>query len=497
MTNPSAAALIGSLDPADGPVETIETHISTLVFQNGWAYKVKRPVRYEFVDLSTMDKRDAICQREIEVNRRFAPDVYDALIPIRDAAGTTIDHAVRMRRLPPERRLSTLVVAEDSRVPSVLRAVARIVAIAHAGAPRGPHIDVVSTSDALEHLWARSIKDLRRFAGGPIDLGILETVATDATLYLKGRAALLRDRVTSGHIVDGHGDLLSSDIFCLDDGPRILDCLEFDDQLRYGDVLLDLAFLIMDLERLGRPDLGREFVRDYVEFSDEHHPVSLMHHYVAYRALVRSKVACLRGAEGDLAAAAEATTLLRLAESHLSSGRVRLTLVGGLPGSGKSTLADGVGDAVGALVLSSDVIRKELSGSGSAALPAQFQEGIYTTSITVRTYDVMFERAATALEFGQSVILDASFGDERWRRRGSDVAAATSSAFVAFCCGAPAEIREARLASRPYDPTRPSDATAEVARRMEAAADAWPDAVLIDTSAGIEVCRAAVLAALR
>ena len=161
---------------------------------------------------------------------------------------------------------------------------------------------------------------------------------------------------------DGHGDLLAEDIFCLDDGPRILDCLAFDDELRWGDVLGDVAFLVMDLERLGHPDLARSLLADHGEFSGEHHPGSLAHLYVAQRALVRAKVAALRTSQtgsGKGPTTPEVEALLGMAVGHLRRAEVRLALVGGLPGSGKSTLAGRMADELGWVVLSSDAVRRD------------------------------------------------------------------------------------------------------------------------------------------
>ena len=159
----SVEVLCAALDPRDGPIELAETHISTVVFQNGWAYKVKRPVRFEFVDLSTPELRLGICQREIEQNRRFAPDVYAGVMQIRDREGTLIDHAVKMRRMPAERRLSTLVRSADDHdramVDVAVQAVARQMAVVHAEAPRSAVIDSVATPSALTTLWIRSTTD--------------------------------------------------------------------------------------------------------------------------------------------------------------------------------------------------------------------------------------------------------------------------------------------------------------------------------------------------
>src|SRR5690606_13545776 len=169
-------------------------------------------------------------------------------------------------------------------------------------------------------------------------------------------------RVAAGRACDGHGDLLADDVFCLDDGPQVLDCLEFDDALRYEDVLADVAFMAMDLERLGRADLAEHFLDAYRRAAGEDWPASLAHHHIAYRAQVRAKVTAIRAQQGDAGSVDAARALLKLCFDHLEAGRVRLILVGGAPGTGKSTLAAGLAASLGATVLRSDVIRKERAG---------------------------------------------------------------------------------------------------------------------------------------
>ena len=327
---------------------------------------------------------------------------------------------------------------------------------------------------------------MQAFVDSFLDGEMLSTIAVKARRYLEGRGDLLDDRIARGHIVDGHGDLLAGDIFCLDDGPRVLDCLEFDDQLRFGDVLADIAFLVMDLERLGHRELGERFVTDYIEFSNEHHPISLLHHYVAYRALVRSKVACLRASGGDPAAVLEAKNLLLVAAQRLQQSEVTLVIVGGLPGSGKSTVADRISIATGWPLLSSDIVRKELAGVGTQPQPARFEQGIYTADMTAVTYVALLDRAAVALRNGQSIIVDASFTSESYRNQAAGVANASISRFVPLRCDAPTDLRQQRIRARPYDPERPSDATPELAARMAEIADPWLDAQVIDTSTTLE-----------
>jgi predicted kinase len=239
----------------------------------------------------------------------------------------------------------------------------------------------------------------------------------------------------------------------------------------------------MDLERLGAPEQSRRFLALYRELSGETYPPSLVHHYIAYRAHVRAKVACLRHEQGDLESAAAAASLLDLTLDHLERGRVVLTLVGGLPGTGKSTLAAGIADAREWSVIRTDEVRRDLVAVAQAArAPAAYREGIYRPEVTEATYNTMLERAHQALEFGESVVLDATWSDARWRTRAADVARETSSDLLEFQCAAPAEVAAGRSVRRVEAGVDPSDATPEVAARMAASFDPWPSATTIDTS---------------
>ena len=459
-----------------------ETHISVVVAIGDRVYKLKKPVAMGFLDFSTREAREAACHREVELNRRLAPDVYLGVADVLGPDGRPCDHLVVMRRMPADRRLATLV-RQGEDVDDQLRKLAHLIATFHGHTATSRAISAAGTAGAVRRNWDDSFQQLRPFVGSVLDGATCERVESLVHRYLDGRRSLFDDRVEDGRVRDGHGDLQAEDIFCLDDGPRVLDCIEFDDRLRHGDVLNDVAFLAMDLERLGSSELSRRFLSLYRELSGETYPQSLAHHFIAYRAHVRAKVACLRHGQGDREAAAVAAALLDCTLDHLERGRIVLTLVGGLPGTGKSTLAAGIADAREWSVVRSDEVRKDLVGLGhTARADARYAEGIYRSEITDATYQTLLERARWALALGESVVLDASWSDARWRIRASALAQETTSDLVELQCVAPAGVAASRLRVRATEGLDPSDATPEVAATMAASADAWPSAAKVDTS---------------
>jgi predicted kinase len=304
-----------------------------------------------------------------------------------------------------------------------------------------------------------------------------------AEQYLAGRRALFDERVAAGLALDGHGDLLAEDIFLLDDGPRILDCLAFDDDLRLGDVLLDAAFLAMDLERLAGRSASDAFLRWYQEFSAEHHPRSLAHHYIAYRALVRSKVSCLRAQQGVQEATTSACGYLETARNHLRAGRVRLVLVGGAPGTGKSTTAAALAARTGFALLTSDELRKDLAGMAHTTHAfAPRNEGIYSTTMSTRTYEELLAHARSLLERGESVIVDASWSAARWRDAAREVATSAHADLVELRCVLDPVLAAERIARRLDEGETASDATPALAAELASAVEPWPGATELDTT---------------
>ena len=477
------------------PTRVVETHISSLFFVGDRVYKRKKPVRNGFLDFTTVESRRIACRREVDLNRRLAPDIYLGVADLRlegidsgvdggvTSPGEALDHLVMMRRLPEERRLSARL--DSSTVGSDLRDVARLMATFHVSALRSPAIDDASGHAALSALWTQGLEQIAPFAPSILDRDGLHRIAQLSRDYLAGRHDLFDQRISDGRACDGHGDLQAEDIFILDDGPRILDCLEFNDLLRFGDVLSDVAFLAMDLERLGHPELGGSFLDDYRALSCDRWPDSLAHHYMAYRAHVRSKVACLRHEQGDPDAADAARGLHDQCLDHLESGRVRLVLVGGSPGTGKSSVSRALSDHLDAVLLSTDTIRDEiLPRTDCEAVPTfdGLHTGRYTPVRVAAVYRELLRQADVALAAGQSVVLDASWLDPQQRERARALGDDTTSILSEFRCVCPENLAAARIQQRIDVGTSASEATPDLAQGLAAAAPPWPNAQLLDTT---------------
>lgn len=468
----------GTSDKESSVANVAETHCGIVFLVGEHAYKFKKPVKFEFVDFSTSEKRKAALTRELELNRRISPEAYIDVVDLVGSDGTPVDHMLIMKRMPARRSLSRLVLS-GADVEACITAVARRIAEFHASATTSAEISSVATPEALKGNWKSNLDEMARLS--VLGSESLEEIDKLASRYLLGRGPLLETRIKSGRIRDGHGDLLAADIFCVDPVPVILDCIEFDDRLRWGDVIADITFLAMDLEHLGRPELSALLLRRYHEFSGETAPESLVHHYIALRALVRSKVACLQYGQGESCSRDEAIKLLEMSAEHLRRARIRMMIIGGKPGVGKSTLAAALSEALGWPVLKSDVIRKELAGVAPGKDSAsEVGEGIYSESWNRQTYRAMLKQAKVLAALGEPVILDASWSRGADRRLARAAAAEVHAEIIEVECQCSEAAALERIRKRRARGMDPSDADETVARAMTF--ELWPEAQVIDTS---------------
>ena len=414
--------------PVDA-VTVIQTHVSVVFLAGPFAYKVKKPVHFDFLDAHLLERRAELCAQEVVLNRRLSPDLYLGVVPIvRRGAGLAIggvgpaaEYAVQMRRLPADRMMDRLLEA-GGLDRQMVEQVADVLVPFHARAEGGPQVAAFGTPEAVQALWDEHFAQVTPLLGRtltPLQDGFLRAVVAAWSVR---RRPLLEARVEAQRIRDGHGDLRTSSV-CFIDPLAIFDCLDFSARLRCGDVASDVAFLAMDLRLRMRPDLAEAFVQRYVARSADAALPRLVPFYTCYRACVRGKVESLRAEEPEISPGdrAEAARMARRAFGVACDAASEdlppvLLVVSGLSGSGKSTLAQELGRRRGWEVLSSDVVRKSLHGlapqeRASAAVDA----GLYSPEATRRTYERLAALAGAALDQGRCVIVDAT-AQAGWER---------------------------------------------------------------------------------
>jgi aminoglycoside phosphotransferase family enzyme/predicted kinase len=518
------AALMKALaDPAFYPhkpesVEVCQTHISVVALAGPLVYKIKKPVDFGFCDFTTLEKRHHFCREEVRLNRRLAPDVYRRVVPIvrlpdgrftLDGEGEPAEYAVEMRRLPADRMLPELlgegkVTAED------VAAIAHVVNGFHASAARSEAVDAHGRLEVIEAEVRQNFLQLEPFVGRTIEPEAYELLKERTERFLATHHDLFSQRISDGRIVEGHGDL-HADHICLEPtGTVIYDCIEFNTAFRCLDIASEVAFLTMDLDYLGYSEISDAFALRYRALAEDPLLPRMLPFYQSYRAVVRGKVESFRLDDVDIPEAAKAKAkvsarrYLELACLYAQSFDLpTLIILCGLIGSGKSTLAKALASNLDGVVLSSDVVRKELAGIPSAVHQFEpYGAGLYDQETKERTYAALLEQAHSLLEAGRTVILDASFSKRTYRDQ-ARLLAAEAKADV-WCCWCQCEHDELdrRLQERTDEDKGPSDARQEILKPFKAAfqaPDEWPSETLIviDTDLPLATCTSQVLEKLR
>jgi aminoglycoside phosphotransferase family enzyme/predicted kinase len=475
------------------PVGRIDTAAAVVFLAGADAYKVKRPVKFPFMDLSTLEKRRNVCEAEIAVNRGSAPGVYLAAAPITRSgkafaiggAGEVVEWLVHMRRFDENSTLDR-IAARGCLSSEMIDKLTVAIRRSHAGAP---------LRDAAR--WARALETYieqndAAFAERPdlFDPAAVRKLTVEARLAFAIARPILLKRGEAGFTRRCHGDLHLGNIVLIDGEPTLFDAIEFSDEVASGDVLYDLAFLIMDLEERGLRPAANQLFNRYLapEPPEALAGLAALPLFLSVRAAIRAKVKAagadrLEGAKRD-----EARALARgyfdCAADFLRYVPPRLVAVGGLSGVGKSALAAALaprfGRAPGALWLRSDLERKAMFGvEETERLPAS----AYAHEVTRDVYRGLIDKARVALRSGQSAVLDATFATASEREAAAGPAAEVGVAFVGLFLEAPLATRLERVASRPADA---SDADAEVASRQTAEPLGEPGWAALDATGNLE-----------
>jgi aminoglycoside phosphotransferase family enzyme/predicted kinase len=463
---------------APGSVELRETHISWVFLAGDRAYKVKKPVVFPFLDYGTLERRHFMCREELRLNRRLAPRIYLDVVGVRRRGDRytltreddpeAIEFAVEMRRVDERRSLASLAAA-DRLQPSQLVAVGARLARFHAEAPEAPveRREIRILAETLDE----NLSTLHAAGAGILGPERLDAADTFTRCFLAARRSELEARARAGLVRDCHGDLRAEHVIVPTRGNLyVYDCVEFNPALRQIDVAADIAFLVMDLARLGAESSARKLVEEYRRAGGDPGDDSLVAFFAAYRAWVRAKVACLRArelADRDPERAERETEARELhALGHRFAWGARrplLLVISGVAGSGKTALARRLAELGGWPHLSSDVTRKRLGGLRPTERGG---ERLYSPELTAQTYAELGRLAAGELAREGAAIVDATFHRRAERAAFRDGLDDRTARILSVECTAPRDVLLARAGERERQPDRVSDAGVAVVRRQ-------------------------------
>lgn len=450
------------------PVEqfqVIETHISWVLLTGPYAYKIKKPVNFGFLDFTTLSAREHFCQKELTLNQRLTDNLYLEVLAIKgsvdaprlEGEGEPVEYALKMRQFSQDCLLSTLQ-ANGELTTSHIDDIARQIAAFHESAPRVLSENVLGSPDSAMAPVIQNFEQIVPFLSEKADLLQLQALEAWARDSFERLKPLMAQRKADGFIRECHGDIHLGNITLIDGKAVIFDCIEFNEPFRMTDVYADIGFLAMDLEDRGLKSLSRRLISQYLEHTGDYAGLELLNFYKAYRAMVRAKVA-LFGLPADANHVQRATTLRQyrnyanLAESYSAIPSSFLAITHGVSAVGKSQVAMRLVEALGAIRLRSDVERKRLFTESA---------DLYADASSQATYNTLNTLAASVLRAGFSVVIDATYLKHEQRVATAHIAEASGTPFLILDCSAPKAVIEGWLKQRQAQNEDPSDATIEV-----------------------------------
>lgn len=507
------ARLVGALrNPAVfGPeveqVDVLETHISTVLLTGRLAYKLKKPVDLGFLDFTTLSARRHFCEEELRLNRRLAPRLYLDVVAITGSldapaiggAGPPVEYAVKMREFPQEGLLGG-VLARGELEAGQIDALAAQVAIFHGQVEIAGEKTDFGTPEEILRFALQNFAQIRPLVVAPTPSRVLDRLERWTVRTHRSLESAFGKRRHGGFVRECHGDLHLGNIALVDGELTIFDCLEFNDELRWIDVMSEVAFVVMDLHDRGRAAYAHRFLNAYLEASGDYAGLVVLRFYLVYRALVRAKVACLRAAQ--LGPGEERSRLmvefggyLELAQGYATAGRGGIVITHGLAGSGKTTLTQSLLERIGAIRLRSDVERKRLHGfAASARTHSPITGGLYAEDATEHAYARLAELAGGVVQSGYIAIVDATFLKRTQRDRFRELAAMLGVPFVMVAFSAGEGLLRERIAAREREGGDVSEADIAVLEhqlrtREVIAADEQRGVVRYDAEAPLEEAR--------
>jgi aminoglycoside phosphotransferase family enzyme/predicted kinase len=480
---PEALADPGLYPHRPDRVDVRQTHISWVFLAGDLVYKLKKSLRFGFLDYSTPELRLECCRAEVRLNRRLAPSVYLGVLPIvrcgkgfalgssdPAAARDVVDYVVVMRRLPEGLMLDRCLMRGEAGRAALERLAAKLVAFHAACADRGARY---GSPAAVADLVLENFAECARAVAASFGEQCAEGIKSFIHRFVAEHTQVLGDRAIRGRVREGHGDLRAEHV-CLTPDIDVFDCVEFSERIRSCDVASEIAFLAMDLDFLGEPALGDFFAASYARIAADPTLAVVLPFYRCYRALVRGKVEYLRSREAEVGEADRESArqasrrYFRLAARYTRGDRnPEIVVVCGLAGTGKSTVARIVGEITGFLVFNSDIVRKDLARIPRFAhVKGEQAASLYSADTTRRTYDALRKHTGDTLRAGRGVVLDATYRDANEKHRLIDLASREHVAIRFLECRASEAEVLRRLAARGARSTEVSDADAVIYRRQ-------------------------------
>ena len=446
-------------------IELIETHISWVILTGDFAYKIKKPVNFGFLDFSTLQKRKYFCQQELHLNRRLAAGIYLEVVAITGTSdephiagsGEIFEYAVKMAQFPQSAQLDNMLAAGELKLEH-MDVIARMIADFHQSTDVATGAMDYGNLETIYQPVEENFRQIEVHLNSERYTDRLATLSQWSKAAFTERQTLMAKRKTDGFIRHCHGDMHLRNMLWLDGEPMAFDCIEFNERLSWIDVISEVAFLVMDLQHRRQAQLANHFLNSYLEVTGDYAGLSVLPFYLCYRALVRAKVNALRLKQDEITSEEKADTItefekyLALASTYTRPATAKLIIMHGLSASGKSTVSQQLLDATGAIRIRSDVERKRLfkiTSTDSAA--DKVDSGIYSADASQQTYATLIELASLIIGAGYDVIVDAAFLKYEQRKPFRTLAEQLNADYVILQITAPADILRQRIARRKND----------------------------------------------
>ena len=464
--------------PVAEPIQLLQTHISYVFLTGEFAYKVKKPMDFGFLNFTTLEKRQFYIQEELRLNQRGAAELYLAVLPITQnergyqlgGDGEVVEYALKMRQFPQETLLPQLFERGELS-PELVVQLAKEIADFHGRLPTNDRILSFGSVAGVRAAFDENYAQTEQFIGGPQTRTQFDETKALTDRFFAEKGELLAQRVQGKFVRECHGDLHLGNICYWNNRFYLFDCIEFNESFRNVDVMYDIAYIVMDLKVRSRPDLSAFFLNTYIEQTGDYEGLQVLPLYVSRQSYVRAKVTSFVLDDPNIPqpkkdeASATAAQYYRLAWECLQPRNGHLFMMCGLSGSGKSTVARAIAQQQDAIHIRSDAVRKHLAGIGlyENGSSGEFGGGIYSPEMTKKTYARLLELGVLLAKAGYAVILDAKYDKQAHRQAAIDAAKAANLPLRIVACEAPLETVRQWLGDRTGDI---ADATTDILDRQ-------------------------------